>query len=225
MNIDRTAALLRVTDRPGRLVRVDQYLEAVMLRVTRQVQIEAKVIEVDLRDEFSAGIDWRSVLSGLAPTAAATATTAPPSGRGVTLTLNTTDFRPLLKGLATQGTVNVLSSPRIIAMNNEPTIMRAATEDSQSVTASLVVSLTAQISGDGIIHMNVNPSVIERTNPATSALGDQAVTTVREVDTVVRVRQGETIVIAGLMHTGADQKKTDLVILLTPTLVSSPGTR
>src|SRR4029078_9313154 len=68
MNIDRTAALLRVTDRPGRLARVDQYLEDVMLRVTRQVQIEAKVIEVDLREEFSAGIDWRSVLGGLAPT-------------------------------------------------------------------------------------------------------------------------------------------------------------
>ena len=62
MNLDRTAALLQVTDRPSRLARVEQYLEAVMLRVTRQVQIEAKVIEVELHDEFSAGINWRAVL-------------------------------------------------------------------------------------------------------------------------------------------------------------------
>lgn len=224
MNVDRTAALLRVTDRPSRLARVEQYLEAVMLRVTRQVQIEAKVVEVELRDEFSAGIDWRSVLGGLFPTPSPT--TAQVSSGGMTLTLNVTDFSALLKALAAQGTVNVLSSPRIIAMNNEPTIMRAATQDAHSLTESIVLSLTAQISADGIIHMNVNPSVTERTGPATSQLGDQVpLITVREADTLVRVRQGETIVIAGLMHERTDRRKTDLVILLTPTLVRPSGTR
>ena len=74
MSLDRTAALLQVTDRPGRIARVEQYLEAVMLRSTRQVQIEAKMIEVELRDEFSAGIDWRAVLAGQ-PTHASAANT------------------------------------------------------------------------------------------------------------------------------------------------------
>ena len=122
--------------------------------------------------------------------------------------------------------MNVLSSPRIIAMNNEPAIMRAATQDAHSLTESIVLSLTAQISADGIIHMNVNPSVTERTGLATSQLGDQVpLITVREADTMVRVRQGETIVIAGLMHERTDRRKTDLVILLTPTLVRPSGTR
>jgi type II secretory pathway component GspD/PulD (secretin) len=226
MNVDRMAALLRVTDRPSRLARVEQYLEAVMLRVTRQVQIEAKVVEVELRDEFSAGIDWRSVLGGLTPNPTSSPTTAQVSSGGMTLTLNVTDFSALLKALAAQGTVNVLSSPRIIAMNNEPTIMRAATQDAHSLTESIVLSLTAQISADGIIHMNVNPSVTERTGLATSQLGDQTpLITVREADTLVRVRQGETIVIAGLMHERTDRRKTDLVILLTPTLVRPSRTR
>jgi MSHA biogenesis protein MshL len=224
MNVDRTAALLRVTDRPSRLARVEQYLEAVMRRVTRQVQIEAKVVEVELREEFSAGIDWRSVLGGLTPTPSPTA--AAVSSGGVTLTLNVTDFSALLRALAAQGTVNVLSSPRIIAMNNEPTIMRAATQDAHSFTDSLVLSLTAQISADGIIHMNVYPSVTARTGLATPGLGDQVpLITVREADTLVRVRQGETIVIAGLLHERTDRRKTDLVILLRPTLVSPSGTR
>jgi MSHA biogenesis protein MshL len=195
----------------------------VMLRVTRQVQIEAKVVEVELRDEFSAGIDWRSVLSGLTPNPTPSPTTAQASSGGMTLTLNVTDFSALLKALAAQGTVNVLSSPRIVAMNNEPTIMRAATQDAHSLTESIVLSLTAQISADGIIHMNVNPSV---TGVATSPRGDQVPRiTVREADTLVRVRQGETIVIAGLMHERTDRRKTDLVILLTPTLVRPSGTR
>jgi len=89
-----------------------------------------------------------------------------------------------------------------------------------------VLSLTAQISADGIIHMNVNPSVTERTSLASSPLGDQVpLITVREADTMVRVRQGETIVIAGLLHERTDRRKTDLVILLTPTLVRPSGTR
>ena len=226
MNVDRTAALLRVTDRPSRLARVEQYLDAVMLRVTRQVQIEAKVVEVELRDEFSAGIDWRAVLGGLTPNPTPSSTTAQVSSGGMTLTLNVTDFSALLKALAAQGTVNVLSSPRIIAMNNEPTIMRAATQDAHSLTESIVLSLTAQISADGIIHMNINPSVTRTGLAATSQLGDQVpLITVREADTLVRVRQGETIVIAGLMHECTDRRKTDLVILLTPTLVRPSGTR
>jgi len=48
---------------------------------------------------------------------------------------------------------------------------------------------------------------------------------VREADTMVRVRPGETIVIAGLMHERSDRRKTDLVILLTPTLVRPSGPR
>jgi type II secretory pathway component GspD/PulD (secretin) len=47
---------------------------------------------------------------------------------------------------------------------------------------------------------------------------------VREADTVVRVRQGETVVIAGLIRERPDRRKSDLVILLTPTVVN-PGSR
>jgi MSHA type pilus biogenesis protein MshL len=270
MNLDRTAALLQVTDRPSRLSRVEQYLEAVMLRVTRQVQIEAKVLEVELHNEFSAGINWSVVLGGLTNNAVAAQQLAPATTGGFTLALNVGDFSALLNAFAAQGKVNVLSSPRITAMNNEPAVMRIGTQDvffttttqidsqsgqivqttvtPQSLTEGLVLSVTPQISADGIIHMNINPSITERTGVATSRLGDQVpILSVRETDTLVRVRQGETIVIAGLMHdrAGVDtakvpfigdvpvvgnlfkrtektRRKTDLVILITPT-VMGPG--
>jgi MSHA biogenesis protein MshL len=270
MNLDRTAALLQVTDHPGRLARVEQYLEAVMLRVTRQVQIEAKVIEVELRDEFSFGINWQAVFGGLTNNATATQTLAPATTGGFTLALNLGDFSALLNAFAAQGKVNVLSSPRITAMNNEPAVMRIGTQDvffvtttqidsqsgqivqstvtPQSLTEGIVLSVTPQISADGIVHMNINPSITERTGVATSRLGDQVpIISVRETDTLVRVRQGETIVIAGLMQdrastdtakvpligdvpvvgnlfkrTEKSRRKTDLVILLTPTIMG-PG--
>jgi MSHA biogenesis protein MshL len=270
MNLDRTAALLQVTDTPSRLARVETYLEAVMLRATRQVQIEAKVIEVELRDEFSAGINWRAVLGGLTNSATVSQSLAPATSGGFTLALNTTDFTALLNAFATQGTVNVLSSPRVTAMNNEPAVMRIGTQDvffvtttqvdpqsgqilqstvtPQTLTEGVTLSVTPQVSADGIIHMSINPSITERTGVATSRLGDTVpIISVRETDTLVRVRQGETIVIAGLMQdragldtakvpvlgdvplvghlfkrTEKTRRKTDLVILLTPT-VMGPG--
>jgi type II secretory pathway component GspD/PulD (secretin) len=114
-----------------------------------------------------------------------------------------------------------------------------------SITEGVVLSVTSQISADGIIHMSINPSITEKTGVATSRLGDSVpIISVRETDTLVRVRQGETVVIAGLMQDRAskDQSqvpllgdlplvgnlfkrtnnrrvKTDLVILLTPTIM------
>jgi MSHA type pilus biogenesis protein MshL len=269
-NLDRTAALLQVTDRTSRLDLVERYLDAVMLRATRQVQIEAKVIEVELRDEFSAGINWKSVLGSLTNSVTVSQTAAPATSGGFTLALNVGDFSALLNAFATQGKVNVLSSPRVTAMNNEPAIMRIGTQDvffttttqvnpetgqilqstvtPQSLTEGVVLSVTSQISADGIIHMSINPSITEKTGQATSRLGDSVpIVSVRETDTLVRVRAGETIVIAGLMQdsstlssaktpimgdlplvgglfrrTERTRRKTDLVILLTPTIMG-PG--
>ena len=136
MNLDRTAALLQVTDRPSRLARVEQYLEAVMLRVTRQVQIEAKIIEVELSDEFSAGINWTAVFGGLTNSATASQTLAPATTSGFTRALNLGDFSALLNAFAAQGKVNVLSSPRFTAMNNEPAVMRIGTQDVFFITTT-----------------------------------------------------------------------------------------
>lgn len=271
MSLDRTAALLQVTDTPGRLARVEQYLEAVMLRVTRQVQIEAKVIEVELHEEFSAGINWKLVLGGLTNSATISQTLAPATSGGFTLALKAGDFSALLNAFAAQGKVNVLSSPRITAMNNEPAVMRIGTQDvffvtttqvdplgnilqtavtPQTLTEGVTLSVTPQVSADGIIHLSVNPSITERTGVATSRLGDTVpIISVRETDTLVRVREGETIVIAGLMQDRANadtakvpligdvpvvgnlfkrsektRRKTDLVILMTPTIMGPAET-
>ena len=68
--------------------------------------------------------------------------------------------------------------------------------------------------------MSVSPSVTERAGEATSKAGDVVpVMSVREADTLVRVRAGETAVISGLMQ-GGGTDKTDLVVFLTPTLVA-----
>ena len=128
-NMDKKAAMLQATDYPDRLDQIQLYLEAVQNRATRQVQIQAKVIEVVLSEEFSAGINWNLVVHRAGNAVSVTQRVAPSSTGTITVGLNIKDFTGLLNALATQGKVNVMSSPRVNAMNNEPAIMRVGTQD------------------------------------------------------------------------------------------------
>jgi len=246
------------------------YIEAYETRALRQVRIVAKILEVELREEFSAGIDWSLLLKNAGDAVAITQRLAPTRGSGAfTIGVNIKDFTGLLEAFAGQGRVNVMASPWVMAMNNEPAVMRVGTQDVYFVTTSQVdassgqilqtvvtpqtinegvtLSVTPQITADGVVNMSIMPSITERTGTATSRLGDQVpIVSVRETDTLVRVHEGETIVIAGLMQdrTSADtskvpllgdiplvgglfrreersKRKTDLVILLTPTVMTS----
>jgi len=173
-----------------------------------------------------------------------------------------------LSAFATQGRVNVVAAPQVNALNNEPALMRVGTQDvffrttsqvdaatgrilqttaePQAITEGVVLSVTPQISGDGMINLSITPSLTERTGQAVSRFGDKVpILNVREADTLVRVHENETVVIAGLMDERTSKKqsrvpilaalpgigglfrrdagtmrKTDLVILLTPTIMT-----
>ena len=266
-NVDKKAALLQVTDFPDRLDQIQLYLDAVQNRATRQVQIRAIVIEVVLNDEFADGLNWQRLVERAGDSISVTQNVAPAAGRTMTGGLNIKDLAGLLSALASQGTVNVMASPTVNALNNEPAIMRVGTQDvffktttqtdaatgrilhttePQAISEGVVLSVTPQIASDGMINMSIAPSLTERTGQATSRFGDTApILSVREADTLVRVHDNETIVIAGLMDERArpevrkvpflgdlpgvgkmfrgertSRRKTDLLILLTPTIMT-----
>ena len=255
-NLDRKAGLLQVTDLPDRLDRVRVYLEAVVDRVHQQVQLDAQVIEVELDDPTAAGIDWEAVLRQAGDSVTVTGRLTSPVGR-VPLGIQLRDVDGLLQALASQGQVNVLASPRIVTMHNEPVVIRVGVQDvafaplsqtdavavPRAVTEGLVLRVTAQLSTEGVIVMSVSPSLTERVGEAQSRLGDPVpILAVRETDSFVRVRAGDTVLITGLMldrvrigesrvpvlgavpwvgglfrHEKRTRGRTDLVILLTPT--------
>ena len=106
-NMDRKAALLQATDFPDRLDQIQLYLDAVQNRATRQVQIQAKVIEVVLNDEFAAGIDWPLLIKHAGDSVSLTQNVSPAAGGTMTVGLNIKDFPGLLSAFASQGKVNV----------------------------------------------------------------------------------------------------------------------
>ena len=139
---------------PGDLREVGEYLSSLQNSVQRQVVLEAKIIEVELREGFQSGINWAalgepgdgksilvgqfgggSLLDGQTGTGA-----APFSGSenafefstfggmfGVAADLN--DFAAVIELLKSQGKVQVLSSPRVATVNNQKAVIKVGTDE------------------------------------------------------------------------------------------------
>ena len=213
-NVDRKAGLLQVTDFPERLDRVAIYLDTVQDRVHRQVQIDARVIEVEPTDAKASGIDWTSLASKMSGAATAD---VPVATRQTMNGLRVTDVDKLLGLLGEQGIVTVVANPRLLTLNNEPSIVR---------TGTMSFSVTPQISGDSILTLSLTPIVMSPT--------------VIESDMLARVADGETLVVSGFTRdreikekkavgisggwfgrgTVVTHKRVELVILLTAKIVA-----
>ena len=215
-NVDRKAGLLQATDFPERLDRIAIYLDTVQDRVHRQVQIDARVIEVEPNDAKTAGVDWAAVALKMSGTATADL----PATRQTMNGLRVTDVARLLSVLGEQGTVTTVAHPRMLTLNNEPSIVR---------TEAMSFSVTPQIAGDSVLTLSLTPIVKA---PA-----------VLESDLLARVADGETLVIAGFTRerevdepkkkstglvggtwfnrgTVKTRKRVELVILLTAKIVA-----
>jgi MSHA biogenesis protein MshL len=147
------AGIMAVRGMPDELRQVEKFLGAAQLAVQRQVMLEAKVIEVELRDGQQSGVNWaafgmdganRAMLgvlgSGVATTEAgltsgvAIAGAVPiPSvaaGGGLFgLALSTTNFAAVLGFLETQGDVQTLSNPRVATLNNQKAVLKVGTDE------------------------------------------------------------------------------------------------
>ena len=250
-HVDRHNGVVQVTDVSERLDRVALYLETVHLRAVRQVRLEARVFEVTLSDPAALSIDWQTVASRSGESWIA--------GRGAAAGVRVADFTNVLKALGEQGSVRMLAAPQVVAMNNEPAVMRMGTQDVffTTTTAAAVgggaeristpvalvegftMTVVPQIAADGVVHLSVSPTLTERTGESRSRQGDRVpVMSISEADTLVRVRDGEAVVISGLLQDrtktkqgeglagffGSQTKETvrsELVILIKATVVTA----
>ncbi len=143
---------------------------------------------------------------------------------------NEDPFMATIDLLERQGNVQVLSSPRISTINNQKAVIKVGTDefyvtDVSTTTTSGISSTTTpdvtltpffsgialdvmpQISANGDIILHVHPSVSEVIDQTKSIqIGDQdlslplALSSIRESDTIVKMKSGQVVVIGGLMQ-------------------------
>ncbi|MGH7831550.1 MAG: type II secretion system protein GspD [Candidatus Binatia bacterium] len=151
-------------------------------------------------------------------------------------------------------TDEVFFEPRVVLVPSGDTVVQTTDVTTRTVTIGVVLSVTPQISSDGSIVLHVRPTVTDSTRretftqQATSTTGSFTITVpvvdVREADVIVRAREGEMVVIGGLIQerksdneskvpllgdipgigrlfrsTTQERRKTELVVFLSPTVL------
>ncbi len=227
--VNRLSGTIQVTDLHRRVKDVAAFLASVRSSLYRQVEIQARIYEVALRDDYSLGLDW-SRIDLATPKGSfnlANIITAPAGGfvaRAATaaFSFNDGDFQGVIQALQEQGDVQVVSQPRILTLNNQPALFKVGTDQSfftsaitqgtsgagniiteqvRTVTSGFVLSVTPQISQDGWIMMDVSPIITRLTDTVKSPNGSTApVLDVKQSGGLVRVRDGQIVVIGGLIQ-------------------------
>jgi general secretion pathway protein D len=274
---------------------VQQYLDGVTASVQRQVLIEATIAEVELSNNYQAGVDWsRLALSGgvtfQQQLLGANLGAAPRMVVGYSNPNSPVgNLSTSIRLLEQFGNTRVLSSPKLMALNNQTALLKvvdnvvyfnvqAQTTSTANVAAvttfnttaqivpvGVIVSLTPQINDSGMVNITVRPTISRITgfvndpNPSlqVDATGKALANPiqnqvpqiqVREMESVLQVGSGQTVILGGLMQDSVQRNKdqvpglgsiprvgeafsyrnekvskTELVIFLKPTVISNPS--
>jgi len=181
----------------------------------------------------------------------------------------------LLHAMAAQGKVNIISKPRITTMNNQRAIIKVGTEDvyfkveedegttgkttytytPEFFTIGVVLDVTPQIGPGDELTLHIHPVITEKVDEeeypfggGTGTVPTVPIVSIRESSSVVRVKSGQTLVLAGLLmkknsetivgipglmnipflgslfrYKKIETEKTELVVTLTPRILVGQG--
>jgi MSHA type pilus biogenesis protein MshL len=197
--------------------------------------------------------------------------TAPPPV-GIRVAHQRGDLNAVLDALKQQGELKVVSKPRLRTLNNQPAVVRVGqdlpvfltnvtvspgtppviteTETIQTITVGTVLSITPQVSSDGLITLDVTPAVSRLVRMEESQSRNKApVIDIRQASSIVRVRDGATIIMGGLVQDTASttrrkvpllgdipllgkaftgkyelKERTELIFFLTPRIIQDAAT-
>ncbi len=220
--IDSRSNRLIVTDYPERLARAEAVIAGLDQR-TREVLIDAKIIQVNLTDKTSLGIDWEYVLNKKFSVQGMFGNVITTTGNKWTIgSLNPAehnDYSAVIEALQTQGKTRILSAPRLAVVNNESAKIlvgskqvyvtttavqgQSTTETAEAVNfvdVGVQLYVTPTISADGFISIKVRPEVSAVTENYTTSTGNKIpIVETSETETTVLLEDGATLVIGGLM--------------------------
>ena len=261
--VNRMAGVVTVLATQREHHQVQRYLDKLAVNTQRQVLIEMTIVEVELSDKFQAGVDWQRLSDaggagsngisfeqdllganlGASPFVSLGFNGIDADGSGVT---------SVVRMLQQFGDTKVLSSPKIMALNNQTALLkvvneevyftieldireatadiperRTFTSEIHTVPVGLVLSVTPQISDRGFVSLNIRPTISRITgfaiDPAprlADAEFDNLIPEiqVREIESLLQVLDGKTIVLGGLMQNEVVQRQDGV-----PVLSSVPG--
>ncbi|MCH8270138.1 MAG: hypothetical protein IH985_02880 [Planctomycetes bacterium] len=235
-----------------------------------QVEIQVLLAEVTLDESTQWGVDFDITDFGgdMYTFGSLAAGAGVASALGVpNLTLSSADFGIMIRSLEAQGRLEVLSRPNVTVNNNQSARINVgqnialvtgtqffAQGNSQAIVeredVGIILEVTPSISSDGYVRLEISPTIsqVSGTSDQISAGVFSPRIDIREIQTTVTIRDGQTIVIGGLIQTTLVDRetkvpffgdfpiigplfrstdtnivKTELLVILTPTIIPGDG--
>ena len=238
---------------------VQQYLDRVLQSAQRQVLIEATIVEVSLKDQYRAGIDWSKVaqsatgwtINTVGGGTNALASSLTPFIQATYTNSGSNGFTAAIDLLESFGNTKVLSSPKLMALNNQTALLKVVdnlvyftikadtvstasvgttttfTTTPQTVPVGVVMSVLPQINENGMVSLTVRPTIsrqvgtVEDPNPDLkknnlNISNRIPVIQVREMESLLQVRSGQTVVLGGLIQDDRNTARDGLPVLSRP---------
>jgi general secretion pathway protein D len=212
---------LIVWDLPENIVSIEKLIKTYDQKI-EQVLIEAQIMQVSLNDNIKTGIDWEVVTNKINEVSDLNITAnfgvLPEGSEGIVFTggeLSENNYTAVVELLQTYGSTNLLSSPRLMAINkNEASILVGSTvpyktidtreengairtfEKISMIDVGVKLFVTPVINADSLIKIDIRPEV-------SSVIGyseNIPVVEKSEMQTHVFVKSGDTVLIGGLMR-------------------------
>lgn len=226
------------------------FINEVSHAAQRQVLIEATIVEVTLSDRYQAGIDWEVLKAtsenGVDRSISQNMIDVALNDPAITISHIGRDLAATVKALNTFGDVSVMSSPKVMTLNNQTALLKVVdnlvyftvdvnveTSDTgpstitfetevNTVPIGFVMSVTPFVNEYGYVTLNIRPTisrVIGLKRDPNPALAEQDVINeipeiqVREVESVLKIPDGEVAIIGGLMQDEKDNLQLGVPLL------------
>lgn len=190
--------------------------------VPLQVVVNAVIAQITLNDDTRFGVDWSRVAANadLQPISTTTLTEFTPDLGGLMFTKNFLDgaarVEATLEAIATNNEVRLLARPSLTVSNNQEGEIQIGAEvpveagqsiGQGGVTTSSIqyrptgieLYITPQINSDGVVNLVIR-QVLSSVDNAAGGVNGNPVFNNQEISTTVVVRNGENIVLGGLIQ-------------------------
>jgi MSHA type pilus biogenesis protein MshL len=141
--VNSLAGTVVVTDRKRNLERVANYMDIMTSRITRQVDLDVRVLDVEFTDDREFAIDWNRVVKEVGRTTLTASAILTPSGIATTvfpglsgtvipnLAISNANgtIDSIIKAIEDQGKVRVASQPRVRSLNHQTAVIKVVRQD------------------------------------------------------------------------------------------------
>lgn len=214
-----------IEDTPEFLRRTAELVRQIDKQPT-QILIEAKILEVTLTNEDSSGLDWTKVLNSNGGSGEYGGQGLNnPTSAGLFFTYSNENITLALDALTSQGRVRTLSSPKLLAVEDQEssvivgdrrgysvitTINQVTTESIEFLESGVILRVTPSVDASGKVMMDIHPEVSTGVIDPLTGIPSQSTT---EVTTRMIVPDGQTIFVGGLIKHRVEESQRGIPII------------